>query len=167
MNKNVLIASTVFVVLAVGSAAYLVLTRGDSHSNTSMSQESADHASHSPQEMENHSSPQDEPTQQTAQGAYVEYSPDVIASTSGTKVLYFHAPWCPQCRELEADIQAKGAPSGVTIIKVDYDTNQTLRQKYGVTVQTTLVRIDDQGNELAKFVAYDDPSVAAIRENLL
>jgi thiol-disulfide isomerase/thioredoxin len=100
-------------------------------------------------------------------GSYIDYGPTVIANTAGVKLLFFHAPWCPQCRDLEADIKDNDIPTGVTIIKVDYDTNQSLRQKYGVTVQTTVVLIDDEGNLVRKFVAYDDPSLKSIKENLL
>ncbi len=32
-------------------------------------------------------------TTQTAPGAYIDYSADVIANTNGTKILFFHAPW--------------------------------------------------------------------------
>jgi len=100
-------------------------------------------------------------------GKYVEYSSDVIASTKGTKLLFFHAPWCPQCRAIEADIKEDGVPSGVTIIKVDYDTNQALRQKYGVTIQTTIVRVDDNGALVKKYVAYDEPTLNSVVKNLL
>ncbi len=100
-------------------------------------------------------------------GAYINYSGTVIASTAGTKILFFHAPWCPQCRALEADIKANAIPSGVTIIKTDYDTNQDLRKKYGVTIQTTLVRVDDAGDIVKKYVAYDSPTLAAVIAHLL
>lgn len=100
-------------------------------------------------------------------GAYVDYSNGVIASTSGTKILFFHAPWCPQCRDLEASIKNSTIPSGVTIIKVDYDSNHELRKKYGVTLQTTLVRIDDSGNKVDSFVAYDKPTLQSVKDNLL
>lgn len=106
-------------------------------------------------------------TTNSAKGSYVDYSSDIIAKTSGTKILFFYAPWCPQCRALEADIKAKGVPSGVTIIKVDYDSNQKLRQKYGVTIQTTLVKVDDNGNLVKKYVAYDEPNLEAVKKNLL
>lgn len=100
-------------------------------------------------------------------GFYLSYTDDIIAKTSGTKLLFFYAPWCPQCRALEADIKTKGLPEGLTIIKVDYDTNQSLRQKYGVTIQTTLVKIDDKGDLIKKYVAYDEPNLEAVIKNLL
>lgn len=103
----------------------------------------------------------------SSKGSYVDYSPDVVATAQGTKILFFHAPWCPQCRALEADIKAKGLPAGLTIIKVDYDSNQSLRQKYGVTIQTTLIKIDDQGDLIKKYVAYDEPNLEAVIKNLL
>ena len=112
-----------------------------------------------------------QPTQssdtQTSAGQYVNYSDTVIASTPGTKLLFFHAPWCPQCRELEASIKADTIPQGVSIIKVDYDSNQALRGKYGVTLQTTVVKVDDAGNLVKKYVAYDEPSLQAVTKNLL
>lgn len=79
---------------------------------------------------------------------------------------FFHAPWCPQCRALEASIEATAIPAMVTIIKVDYDTNQSLRQQYGVTLQTTLVRVDDQGKLIKKLVAYDEPNFSSIEQLL-
>jgi hypothetical protein len=68
---------------------------------------------------------------------------------------------------LDADIKQKGVPEGVAIIKVDYDTSQKLRQKYGVTLQTTIVRVDDNGELVKKYVAYDEPSLSAVAKNLL
>jgi thiol-disulfide isomerase/thioredoxin len=104
---------------------------------------------------------------QTQAGAYVDYSDTVIASTKGTKVLFFHASWCPQCRALESSIKSSQIPDGVTIIKVDYDSHQKLRQQYGVTIQTTLVKVDDDGKLVEKYVAYDQPTFAAVKTNLL
>ena len=100
-------------------------------------------------------------------GSYVDYSNGVIANTSGTKLLFFHAPWCPQCRSLEKDIKQTTLPSGVTIIKIDYDSSQALRKEYGVTLQTTFVRVDDNGKLVEKYVAYDNPTWAAVKDQLL
>jgi thiol-disulfide isomerase/thioredoxin len=102
-----------------------------------------------------------------APGTYTDYSESKVASTTGTKLLFFHAPWCPQCRALDQDIRASSLPSNTTIFKVDYDSNQALRQKYGVTLQTTIVSVDGGGNLLKKYVAYDKPTFANVKENVL
>jgi thiol-disulfide isomerase/thioredoxin len=101
-----------------------------------------------------------------APGAYVDYSADALAAASGTRVLFFHAPWCPQCRALESDILAAGVPAGLTVVKVDYDSHQDLRQQYGVRIQTTVVALDGEGNGTAAFVAYDEPTLAAALSGL-
>ncbi len=95
-------------------------------------------------------------------GAYLEYSDGIIAKTAGTKVLFFYASWCPNCRALEKDIKAGPIPADLTIIKVDFDNSTDLRQKYGVTLQTTVVYVDDDGAELAKEVLAEDPSLDAL-----
>lgn len=100
-------------------------------------------------------------------GRYVDYSPKLVASTPGEKLLFFHAPWCSQCVALEEDIEASGVPNGVTVFKVDYDSNQDLRQKYGVTIQTTIVKVDEKGNELNSYVAYEEPSFDSVSAALL
>ncbi|WP_349425825.1 thioredoxin family protein [Microbacterium sp. LWS13-1.2] len=110
--------------------------------------------------------PQAAETDQPAPGAYVDYSEDALAAAGGTRVLFFHAPWCPQCRALESDILAAGVPAGVTVLKVDYDSRQDLRQQYGVRIQTTVVALDEEGNGTAAFVAYDEPTLAAALSGL-
>lgn len=104
----------------------------------------------------------------TAQpGVFIDYSEGQVASTDGVRILFFHAPWCPQCRMIEEDINRQGVPDGVTILKVDYDSNQALRQKYGVTLQTTFVEVDTDGKELEKFVAYNEPTFDSVKANLI
>lgn len=95
-------------------------------------------------------------------GAYLDYTDGAIEATAGPKALFFHAPWCPKCRALDEDLQASGPPDGLTIFKVDYDSRGDLRQKYGVTLQTTIVFLDDGGEVLSSVVLYDDPSVDSL-----
>lgn len=95
-------------------------------------------------------------------GDYVEYYDGAIAETAGTKVLFFHASWCPKCRALEEDILANEIPDDFTVFKVDFDTATELRQRYGVTLQTTIVYVDDEGDVLAKGVLYDDTTLDAL-----
>lgn len=100
-------------------------------------------------------------------GTYLNYSPEILESSSGTKLLFFHASWCAQCRKLEDSIMTTQLPDNVTVIKVDYDRHQDLRQKYGVTLQTTIVKLDDRGNLVEKYVAYNEPTFAAVSRHLL
>lgn len=148
MKKQWVIGVSFLLVLGL-SVAYLAL----SNSPTT-----------NPNSQNNQASDTTQPTNNppSASGEYVDYSDGVIANTPGAKILFFHAPWCPQCRALEADITDNGVPEGVTVIKVDYDSSQELRQQYGVTLQTTTVLVDDNGQEINKFVAYDSPTINAV-----
>lgn len=87
-------------------------------------------------------------------GSYEAYAPEKLArAESGAVVLFFHASWCPSCRGLNADIEANLStiPEGVSILKVDYDKETELKKKYGVTYQHTLVQVDAQGNQIKKW----------------
>ena len=96
------------------------------------------------------------------EGAYLDYADGIVEQTAGAKVLFFHAPWCPQCRKLDEELLAAGAPEGLTVFKVDYDSRSDLRQRYGVTLQTTVVFVDDTGAAISSTVLYDDPSIASL-----
>ena len=87
-------------------------------------------------------------------GSYEAYSPEKLSlAASGDVVLFFRAPWCPTCRALDANIRANmnNIPAGVVILDVNYDDSTALKQKYGVTYQHTLVQVDAQGNQIAKW----------------
>lgn len=97
-----------------------------------------------------------------AEGAYLDYEDGAIEATAGPKALFFHASWCPKCRALDEELRADGAPDGLTVFKVDYDSRTDLRQRYGVTLQTTIVFVDDAGEKVSSVVLYEDPSVDAL-----
>lgn len=103
---------------------------------------------------------------QAGQGAYIAYSEAGLSEAKGTRILFFHASWCPQCRALDADIKKQGVPAGTTILKVDYDKAQDLRKKYGVTLQTTVVKVDEKGNLISKFTPYEKPTLDNALSNL-
>lgn len=90
----------------------------------------------------------------TSQGTYEEYAAEKIAQNSQDVILYFSAPWCPTCRALGQDIEEREdeIPSGVTILKADYDSEVELKQKYGVTQQHTLVQVDADGELIKKWI---------------
>ena len=87
-------------------------------------------------------------------GSYIPYSEGKLAlAAKGPVILFFHASWCPTCIGLDKDIKAhlKDIPENVTILDVDYDSSQALKQKYGVTIQHTLVQVDASGTLLKKW----------------
>jgi thiol-disulfide isomerase/thioredoxin len=89
-----------------------------------------------------------------SKGSYEMYDATKLAmAKDGKVVLFFKASWCPTCRTLDADIKASLAdiPAGVTILEVDYDKYGDLKQKYGVTMQHTLVQVDASGNQIMKW----------------
>jgi thiol-disulfide isomerase/thioredoxin len=100
-------------------------------------------------------------------GEYSDYAAEKVGTANGTVLLFFHASWCPQCREIEASIERDGLPNNVTVLKVDYDSNQILRQRYGVTLQTTFVKVDASGSKIASYVAYEEPRFSAVARELL
>ena len=100
-------------------------------------------------------------------GRYVDYmSTDARNTSYNTTILFFHAPWCTECRAFEQSIQESSIPEGVQILKVDYDSSSDLKKKYGVTIQTSFVKIDSSGNKVSSWVGYGkDKSVDAILKN--
>ena len=107
-----------------------------------------------------------EPTVTESQPSYTTYSPSVLETTTGTRLLFFTAPWSPECQLLDESIKAGPIPDGVTIIAVDYDSNPELRQQYGVVMQSTVVKIDADGNKVDSFVAYKDPTLSRVLTEL-
>jgi len=94
---------------------------------------------------------------------YVDYSADVLAQAqadqkSGRKVvLFFHAKWCPFCiaadKDFKANIGTDKFPKNVTLIKTDYDSQNELKKKYGVTTQHTFVQVDSNGTQITKWIS--------------
>jgi thiol-disulfide isomerase/thioredoxin len=93
-------------------------------------------------------------------GSYEEYDAAKLAAMGDdeTKIISFHADWCPTCRSLSGDIEknASEIPAGVTIFKANYDKETALRAKYGVTYQHTLVQVDSDGNMIKKWSGSPD-----------
>lgn len=92
---------------------------------------------------------------------YTSYAPDVLANGQ-VKVLFFSAAWCPICREADGTLQSwfNAQQPTLSVYKADYDTETTLKAKYGVTYQHTFVLVDGQGNEIQKI---EGPSDAALK----
>lgn len=85
---------------------------------------------------------------------YQTYSPEAFeAAKAEQRVLFFHATWCPNCKQADADITANLAklPAGIVIFKTDYDKEIALKKKYSITSQHTFVLVDADGKALKKW----------------
>lgn len=85
-------------------------------------------------------------------GLYTTYDEQKITQSTADQIyLFFHATWCPTCRVLESDILKNSSkiPTGVEIYKVDYDKATTLKQKYGITVQHSVIKITSDGTAIS------------------
>ena len=87
-------------------------------------------------------------------GQYVtetQYREDPAAFQEGNTVLFFYAPWCPDCQKTDKSIQQTGVSDDINIVKIDFDNANDLRKKYGVTQQHTFVLIGADGEEIKKW----------------
>jgi thiol-disulfide isomerase/thioredoxin len=157
MNKKLLIAMLILLLVIGVALAYVMFQK---NMNIEPSKSLTDN-------MSVQENPQQSNAPNPATGAYVDYTEGNFASAQDTRLLFFHASWCPQCRALDESIRASELPGGVTIFKVDYDSSQALRAKYGVTLQTTVVKVDEKGNKTASYVAYDEPTFQSVKQALL
>lgn len=160
MDKKSLIIIAIIIAVIGAGIAYVFVNKPVNHQTTPAVETSVQ------------SQPTTDPTPATPSnvvqaGMYIDYSAEALNESQGTKLLFFHASWCPQCRAIEASINAGTIPAGVTIFKVDYDSHQALRQKYGVTLQTTFVKVNDAGEKVDSYVAYDEPTFDAVKRELL
>lgn len=85
-------------------------------------------------------------------GSYLTYSPERFEQASQFKrVYFFHAAWCPTCRSANREFETwiERIPDDVVLFKTDYDTNDELKRKFGVTYQHTFVLVDESGESIA------------------
>lgn len=159
--KNILIVVGGLIVIAGAGFGLTKYFGNENNSDQRQQPASQDNAMGSDK---SNTTPTEEANQTTKNGGeYLEKATATIADASNDEIyLFFHAPWCPQCRSIESGIKSDGVPEGITIIKVDYDSNQDLRAKYGVTLQTTFVKVNKNSEFVSKFVAYNDPQFSAV-----
>ena len=106
--------------------------------------------------------------QQSNDGRYIGYSKDKISDSSyTTTILFFHAAWCPECRSFKNAINASTIPPGIQVLEVDYDKAADLKKQHGVTLQSTFVKVDQNGAQISKWSGYGkDKSLQSILKNL-
>lgn len=95
---------------------------------------------------------------------YKSYNQWEIANIKWNIVLFFHAGWCPSCKTTDKKLNLEQIPENLTILKVDYDSENDLKKKYEVTTQHTFVQIDNSWNLVNKWIGSRD--VSDILENI-
>ena len=83
---------------------------------------------------------------------YKEYSKDAVMSSQWDILLFFHASWCPKCAKLDSMLISSDIPDNLTILKVDYDNSQDLKEMYEVQMHSTIVQIDNEWNMIKKWI---------------
>ena len=130
----------VILILAVGGAASLVWAGGRSENGDS--------------EKDPGTTQMETMSPDAEQGKYVEYSAEAFdAAADLRRVYFFHASWCSYCRNAEKDITKNLdlLPDDVVVFKTDYDTENAIKQRYGITSQHTFVIVDASGEALKKW----------------
>lgn len=88
---------------------------------------------------------------------YSDYSSEELSKATvnnGRAVLFFAAlAWCPSCQAADRDFRANFSkvPEDVSILKVDYDKDSAMKQKYAITMQDTFIQVDSQGKEVTRW----------------
>ncbi len=92
-------------------------------------------------------------------GTYIDATSTLLADSvlndGKMKVLFFHASWCPGCKATDAKITSMytNGTKALATYKINYDTESMLKQKYGITMQDTLVKVDGTGTMISKVAA--------------
>lgn len=172
MNKQMIIVALIAIGLIVGGVALLGGNESSTAKNDTSDVVNMNSEADTEQDASDESSIEDEAaddmSEEMVAGAYISYE-DYKSNTAmyqdADKIIFFHAGWCPTCRGIENEINEdiSRIPDNTVIIKTDFDSSTELRQKYGVTVQSTFVQIDNDLNETAQWTASDlDDVIAAI-----
>lgn len=157
-KKSMVIVAAIVSVLFIGGGAFAYSNDQNNKKEAetlAMEKEKTDRES-----LAKNATPEQDVTEKsevaTKSGSYVtlaDYNSNLAKYADSKKVYFFHASWCPSCKALDKDISqnVSDIPAGVTIAQVDFDKETDLKEKYGVTMQHTLVQIDDDGNEIAQW----------------
>ena len=84
-------------------------------------------------------------------GIYTDYSTNLIWSNEDV-LLFFHADWCSTCEQARKSFAETWIPAGLTILEVNYDTEDELRRRYNILTQTSYVYINDQWESIKRRV---------------
>lgn len=97
-------------------------------------------------------------------GGYQQFTSSVVGNGEPS-VIFFYASWCPACQSKDKNLSEwyGSAEFPVKTYRANYDTEDALKQKYGVTMQDTFVLVDGTGEMIKKEVA---PSLSVLKRLL-
>lgn len=90
---------------------------------------------------------------------YVEYTKEGYENIRNQKhVLFFYANWCPTCRPVDAEFQARmdDIPEDIVIVRVNYNDSEAdadedaLANEHNITYQHTFVLLEN-GQEVTRW----------------
>jgi thiol-disulfide isomerase/thioredoxin len=75
-----------------------------------------------------------------------------VIGNGKTSVIFFHAAWCSFCKKNDQRLQEfyTSSTPDISTYRVDYDTAEDLKKRYGVVQQDTFVKIDGEGNKVTE-----------------
>ncbi len=165
-KKTIVTALAVGVAILVGAGSYALL-QNDTDKTASLTSESqAEMTASQPQTTQ--SEAEASTTEQNKSGRYTQYTGDKLAENGyQTNVVFFYAPWCPECRSFKQAINQTTIPAGTQILEADFDSSTDLKKQYGVTLQSTFVRVDNNGELQKKWVGYGkEKSLQIVLDNV-
>ena len=96
-------------------------------------------------------------TEEVTQAPKAEVQLESIVTASGKPVvLEFTAPWCYNCKEIEEKVikrpDVQEQLKKFTLVKVDFDSNTKLRERFNIIGPPAFVFIDKKGNQIGKTI---------------
>lgn len=94
---------------------------------------------------------------------YADFNQDVLANGE-TKLLFFHAPWCPFCVKNNQNLLSLYGEGNASLstYKIDYDTSDDLKRRYGIVTQDTFVLVDGNGTALKTVIHPGDAELSLL-----
>ncbi len=163
MNKSVKIILAILAGFIVSFATLLLLQK-ESKAPSTTKEKGAGSSQTTSAEPET----QEPASSDSTEGRYTSYSTDKVYDEKYSEsIIFFYAPWCPECRAFKKSILDGQIPDGTQFLEVDYDGSTDLKKHFGVTLQSTFVRVNRSGDLQKKWVGYGkDKSLATILENV-